>query len=98
MNQATCTCDCAGAGSTDEYNKFAEARGWGDKTTSGAPQAPTNDSETGGAPPAPSDDMIPMPLPLLHRLVMEAAALGSMLFEAERAAEAAGYQLTLREL
>jgi len=41
--------------------------------------------------------MIAMPLPLLHRLFMEAAALGSMLFEAERAAEAAGYQLTLRE-
>ena len=97
-NLAGCTCVCAAAGSTDDFNKFAEARGWAEREPSGVPQAPTNDSESSGAPPAPTDDMIAMPLPLMHRLHMEAAALGSMLFEAERAAEAAGYQLTLREL
>ena len=39
-----------------------------------------------------------MRLLLLQRLLLEASALGSLLFEAERAAEAAGYQLIPRQL
>ena len=39
-----------------------------------------------------------MRLALLQRLLLEASTLGSLLFEAEHAAEAAGYQLTVREL
>jgi len=75
----------AAAGATEASAASKAARGWGKV-------------ETGDAAPLPEPDLVPMRLALLQRLLLEASTLGSLLFEAEHAAEAAGYQLTVREL
>jgi len=84
---APCDLDAivAAAGATEASAASKEARGWGKV-------------ETGDAAPLPEPDLVPMRLALLQRLLLEASTLGSLLFEAEHAAEAAGYQLAVREL
>ena len=74
----------AAAGATEASAASKEARGWGK-------------SDESDAAPLPEPDLVPMRLAPLQRLLLEASTLGSLLFEAEHAAEAAGYQLTIRE-
>ena len=74
----------AAAGATEASAASKEARGWGKADMDDAAQLP-------------EPDLVTMRLALLQRLLLEASTLGSLLFEAERVAEAAGYQLTARE-